>query len=100
MDINLFDFYLPEELIAQRPTDKRDQSRLLTVNLSDKTYADKHFYEIIDYLKQGDVVIIRYAEQLYPGFSGDILVSTHIADRYMKLDDYKKRKRKALTAFQ
>ena len=57
MDINLFDFYLPEELIAQRPTDKRDQSRLLTVNLSDKTYEDKHFYEIIDYLKQGDVLV-------------------------------------------
>ena len=57
MDINLFDFYLPEELIAQRPTDKRDQSRLLAVNLSDKTYEDKHFYEIIDYLKQGDVLV-------------------------------------------
>ena len=57
MDINLFDFYLPEELIAQRPTDKRDQSRLLAVNLSDKTYEDKHFYEIIDYLKPGDVLV-------------------------------------------
>ena len=57
MDINLFDFYLPEELIAQRPTDKRDQSRLLAVNLSDKTYEDKHFYEIIDYLQPGDVLV-------------------------------------------
>ena len=57
MDINLFDFYLPEELIAQRPTDKRDQSRLLAVNLSDETYEDKHFYEIIDYLKPGDVLV-------------------------------------------
>ena len=36
MNINLFDFYLPEELIAQRPVDKRDESRLLAVNLSYK----------------------------------------------------------------
>ena len=32
MDINLFDFYLPEELIAQKPVQKRDESRLLAVN--------------------------------------------------------------------
>ena len=42
MDINLFDFYLPEELIAQRPADKRDESRLLAVNLSNQTFEDKH----------------------------------------------------------
>ncbi|MFA6852238.1 MAG: S-adenosylmethionine:tRNA ribosyltransferase-isomerase, partial [Bacilli bacterium] len=32
MDINLFDFTLPDELIAQKPADKRDHSRLLTIN--------------------------------------------------------------------
>lgn len=57
MDINLFDFYLPEELIAQRPTDKRDESRLLAVNLDNHTYEDKHFFDIIDYLKPGDVLV-------------------------------------------
>lgn len=57
MDINLFDFYLPEELIAQRPTDKRDESRLLAVNLDNHTYEDKHFFDIIDYLKPGDVFV-------------------------------------------
>ncbi len=57
MDINLFDFYLPEELIAQRPTDKRDESRLLAVNLDSHTYEDKHFFDIIDYLKPGDVLV-------------------------------------------
>ena len=40
MDINLFDFYLPEELIAQKPVQKRDESRLLAVNLKDHTYED------------------------------------------------------------
>ena len=57
MDINLFDFYLPEELIAQKPCDKRDHSRLLAINYGNKTYEDKHFYDILDYLKPGDVLV-------------------------------------------
>ena len=57
MDINLFDFYLPEELIAQKPVEKRDESRLLAIDYGSKTYEDKHFYDIIDYLKPGDVLV-------------------------------------------
>ena len=57
MDINLFDFYLPEELIAQKPVQKRDESRLLAVNLKDHTYEDKHFFDITSYLKPGDVLV-------------------------------------------
>lgn len=57
MDINLFDFYLPEELIAQRPSDKRDHSRLLAINKGTKTYEDKMFYNILDYLRPGDVLV-------------------------------------------
>lgn len=57
MDINLFDFYLPEELIAQRPSDKRDHSRLLVINKDTKSYEDKIFYNIIDYLRPGDVLV-------------------------------------------
>ncbi len=57
MDINLFDFVLPEELIAQRPSDKRDHSRLLVVDKDNKTYEDKMFFNIIDYLRPGDVLV-------------------------------------------
>lgn len=57
MDINLFDFYLPEELIAQVPSEKRDHSRLLAINYGAKTYEDKTFYDILDYLKEGDVLV-------------------------------------------
>ena len=57
MNINLFDFYLPEELIAQRPSDKRDHSRLLAINKDKHTYEDKVFYDIIDYLRPGDVLV-------------------------------------------
>ncbi len=57
MDINLFDFYLPEELIAQKPCDKRDHSRLLAINYGQKTFEDRHFYDILEYLKPGDVLV-------------------------------------------
>ena len=57
MDINLFDFYLPEELIAQRPSEKRDCSRLLLIDKEHKTYQDKIFYDIIDCLNPGDVLV-------------------------------------------
>lgn len=57
MDINLFDYYLPEVLIAQHPEDKRDHSRLLVVNKTTNTFEDKHFYDIINYLRPGDVLV-------------------------------------------
>lgn len=57
MNINLFDFELPEELIAQKPSEKRDHSRLLVINKFTKTYEDKMFFNIIDYLNPGDVLV-------------------------------------------
>lgn len=57
MDINLFDFYLPEELIAQKPVDKRDHSKLLAINKSNHTYEDRNFFDILDYLRPGDVLV-------------------------------------------
>ena len=57
MNIDLFDFELPEELIAQMPSEKRDHSRLLVIDKIDKRYEDKMFYDIIDYLRPGDVLV-------------------------------------------
>ncbi len=57
MDINDFDFALPSELIAQHPSDKRDESRLLVLHANSGKIEHKHFYDIIDYLKPGDVLV-------------------------------------------
>lgn len=57
MDISLFDYYLPEELIAQSPAQKRDESRLLVIDKTNKTYEDHIFHDIIDFLKPGDVIV-------------------------------------------
>ena len=52
-----FDYYLPEELIAQTPVYPRDSSRLLVYNREKDSIEHKHFYDIIDYLKEGDVLV-------------------------------------------
>lgn len=57
MKIDLFDYYLPEALIAQTPIVNRDQSRLLSVDIKNHTYQDEHFYDIIKYFQKGDVLV-------------------------------------------
>ena len=52
-----FDFYLPEQLIAQTPLSDRSSSRLLTVDKANHTYQDHHFNEIIDFLREDDIIV-------------------------------------------
>lgn len=59
MKLEEFDYYLPEELIAQTPLEKRDSSRLLVLDKKTKEYEDKHFYDIIDYLEEGDTLVLN-----------------------------------------
>lgn len=54
-----FNFYLPEDLIAQTPLEKRDNSRLLHLDKITGTTEHKHFYEIKDYLRQGDCLVLN-----------------------------------------
>lgn len=57
MNVNLFDFNLPTELIAQSPLEKRENCKLLTINKKTKDYKDEHFYDILKYFKKGDVLV-------------------------------------------
>ena len=57
MDINLFDFYLPEELIAQTPLKARDEARLMIIDREHQTIEHKKFFDLLDYLKPGDVLV-------------------------------------------
>ncbi len=57
MDINLFDYDLPEELIAQSPKEKRDTCKLMVLDREHKTVEHKIFHDIIEYLKPGDVLV-------------------------------------------
>ena len=57
MKVSEFNYNLPEELIAQTPLEKRDESRLMILNRKTKTIEHKHFKDIIDYLSPGDVLV-------------------------------------------
>ena len=57
MKLSEFNYELPEELIAQTPIKKRDESRLMVLNREEQTIEHKIFKDIIDYLKPGDVLV-------------------------------------------
>lgn len=59
-----FDYYLPEELIAQTPLKKRDESRLLVLDKETGEIEHKHFKDIIDYLNEGDVLVVNNTKVL------------------------------------
>lgn len=54
-----FNFYLPENLIAQTPLLKRDSSRLLVLDKNTGEVCHKHFYDVIDYLNEGDALVLN-----------------------------------------
>lgn len=59
--MNTKDFYydLPKELIAQTPIEPRDASRMLVYDRKSGVVEHRHFYDIVDYLKKGDVLVIN-----------------------------------------
>ncbi len=54
-----FWYYLPEELIAQTPLERRDGSRLLVMDRATGNLTHRHFYDIIDYLNPGDCLVMN-----------------------------------------
>ncbi len=54
-----FDYNLPPELIAQKPIEPRDTSRLLVLNRQSQSIEHRHFTDILDYLQAGDVMIFN-----------------------------------------
>ena len=59
MFIDEFDYELPANLIAQTPLDQRDHSRLLVLHRGDGRIEHRHFYDILDYLNAGDLLVVN-----------------------------------------
>ena len=59
-----YHYNLPEEQIAQTPIEPRDHSRLLCYNRKTEKIEHKHFYDIIDFLKPGDVLVVNNSKVL------------------------------------
>lgn len=64
MNLEDFDYNLPEELIAQTPIKERDHSRLLVLDKTTGEIEHKHFYDIIDYLEEGDTLVLNDSKVL------------------------------------
>jgi len=59
MDVKDFDFYLPEELIAQHPLEKRDASRLMVLNKETGEITHRTFHDVVEYLNKGDTLVLN-----------------------------------------
>lgn len=64
MLISEYDYNLPEELIAQMPADKRDNSRMMVLNRKDRTISDKHFYDIVDLIEPNTLLVMNNTKVL------------------------------------
>lgn len=59
MKLSEFDYHLPEELIAQRPVEPRDASRLLVVPRDGGAFEHRHFRDLPEYLRPGDALVVN-----------------------------------------
>lgn len=59
MNTNDFDYELDPSFIAQHPENKRSESKLMVLDRENNTIEHKHFYDIIDYLNPGDVLVVN-----------------------------------------
>ena len=84
MNIADFNYELPEELIAQHPSDKRDEARLLVLNKEKQTVEHKIFKDVIDYLEPGDCLVINNTKVLPARLYG-IKVDTGIQVEFLLL---------------
>ncbi len=64
MLVSDFDYELPQELIAQMPADKRENSRMLVLHPKTQTIEHKHFYDIVDYLDENTLLVMNNTKVL------------------------------------
>jgi len=87
-----FDYHLPQELIAEYPIKKRDESRLLVLNKSNGCITHERFFNIVDYLKEGDLLILNNTKVLPVRLVGrtmdkevEVLLTHRISENHWKL---------------
>lgn len=68
-----FDYELPQELIAQTPAERRDASRLLCLDRETGAFSHHHFYELPDFLRPGDCLILNNSRVLPARLLGERL---------------------------
>ena len=64
MNISEFDYVLPENLIAQLPADKRENSKMLVLDKNKQTLEHKHFFDITDYIDSNSILVLNNTKVL------------------------------------
>ncbi|MBU0546222.1 tRNA preQ1(34) S-adenosylmethionine ribosyltransferase-isomerase QueA [Patescibacteria group bacterium] len=75
-----FDYNLPENLIAQQPAEPRDSSRLMVVDRKEKTIDHRHFFDIVNYLRKGDLLVWNNTKVFKARLRGKIEVDENVID--------------------
>jgi S-adenosylmethionine:tRNA ribosyltransferase-isomerase len=91
MKLSEFDYYLPQELIAQEPVERREASRLLVVE--GENFYHRHFNECIGYINKGDILVLNntrviparlYAKKLPSGGKIELLLIEELREGIWK----------------
>lgn len=78
MLVSEFDYELPEELIAQKPASRRIQSKMMVLDKESKTIKHKHFFDIVDFLDENDVLVLNDTKVIPARLLGKKLTGANI----------------------
>ncbi|MDK2951876.1 MAG: S-adenosylmethionine:tRNA ribosyltransferase-isomerase, partial [Kosmotogales bacterium] len=70
MKVTDFDYYLPKELIAQNPSEKRDESRLMIIDRNKSNFEDKMFKQIAEFFEKDDLLVLNNSRVIPARFNG------------------------------
>ncbi len=75
-----FDYNLPKELIAQTPLNPRDSSRLMIVDKKTKKVEERHFFDIVDYLQPGDLLVWNNTKVFKARLRGNLVLDESVME--------------------
>ena len=78
ISIKEYDYELPKELIAQTPSEKRENCRMMVLDKSNQTIEHKHFYDITDYFDENDVIVLNNTKVIPARLFGRKNTGAHI----------------------
>ncbi len=81
-----FDYNLPKQLIAQIPLEPRDSSRLMVIDKKIKTIEHKHFYDIVDFLQKGDLLVWNNTKVFKARLRGSLMLDESVVNMSKKID--------------
>jgi S-adenosylmethionine:tRNA ribosyltransferase-isomerase len=76
MNISEFNYNLPKERIAQKSVEPRDHSKMMVINKKNKTIDHRHFYDIVEYFREGDVIVWNNSKVFKARLHGRLLSDT------------------------